>query len=40
MLDLADVAPGMRRGHRVEMSLEAFADLAREQRAATTSWAA
>jgi hypothetical protein len=35
MLDLADVAPGIRRGHRVEISLEAFADLVREQRAAT-----
>jgi hypothetical protein len=35
MVDLADVANGIVRGrHRVEMSLAAFADLAREQFAA------
>jgi hypothetical protein len=28
MVDLADVAPSLPRGHRIEMSLEAFADLA------------
>lgn len=39
MIDLADVMPGAPRGHRVEMSLEAFALVAREQLNAITAHA-
>lgn len=31
MVDLADLTPGIQRGHRVQMSLEAFAAIVREQ---------
>lgn len=31
MVDLADLVPGLRRGHRIEMSVDAFAEMAREQ---------
>jgi hypothetical protein len=31
MLELADIVPTIRRGHRIEMTLNAFADLIREE---------
>lgn len=31
MVDLADIVQGLHRGHRIEMSIQAFADMAREQ---------